>query len=188
LRAAFFVLVAAALTLGACDDALTGPRQWVAITDTVTLYSVARAEYIGRRSAFDFIAGDAVAIEAPGVAGGYDVALSEQAGALVLLPSGVIEARDTRAALALAPAGQTFEASTEAPQDTALYRHASGSTVAVGQLYFVRSRVSSCSGLVTGSRYGKLQVLAADPARGTATFQFLRNPYCEDRALVPPEE
>jgi hypothetical protein len=57
--------------------------------------------------------------------------------------------------------------------------------VQTGQLYIVRSRAASC-GISNGYRYGKLQALSLDVPRGIATFRFVRNPYCDDRALIPP--
>jgi hypothetical protein len=191
LRAAFLVVLAAGLATAACDDPI-GIGDWSAVPDTVTVFSISRSEYVGRPSAFDFINGFVVAIDASPVncqqspCIPFDLVLSEQAGALVLLPSGIVEGRSTRAGIALAPAGQTFETLAEAPRDTAQYRHATPTPVQVGQLYIVRSRTSNCSAISSGFRYGKLEALSLDPARGIASFRFVRNPFCDDRALIPP--
>jgi hypothetical protein len=54
--------------------------------------------------------------------------------------------------------------------------------IQVGDLYFVRSR-PICTSLGGVPEYGKMEVLALDPAQQTVTFQVLANNNCGYRAL-----
>jgi hypothetical protein len=57
-----------------------------------------------------------------------------------------------------------------------------------GRVYIVRSRRESCFTFGVGVRYAKLKALDVDPVAGTFRFEVARNPNCNDRALVPPED
>jgi hypothetical protein len=55
--------------------------------------------------------------------------------------------------------------------------------IVVGQTWFIRSAINSCSALSV-PLYGKLKVLAIDTALNTATLQVLANQNCGYRALT----
>ena len=57
-----------------------------------------------------------------------------------------------------------------------------------GDVYIVRSRRASCGGVSSGYRYAKLRPVEINVAAGTYTFEIVRNPYCDDRSFVPPED
>jgi len=71
----FTLLILLVLPVAACDDDL-GPQFWVAVEDTVVLFSVAREEYTGLPAAYDFLNREPVRIELAS-AGSWDIALGE---------------------------------------------------------------------------------------------------------------
>jgi hypothetical protein len=75
----------------------------------------------------------------------------------------------------------------EAPGDTAAYLR---EPVAIrdGAIYVVRSRRVGCFTGGTGVYYAKLQAIAVDPVAGTFEFAVVRNPNCNNRALIPPQD
>ncbi len=151
------------------------------VGDTVELYSLARPEYIGLQSGFDFIFPQSVVIEQP-VSGDYrnfDVAFSELGGAFVLLPAGMFETFDIQPGVREVT-GTTFEGLEEAPSGD----YVTDEAVALreGGLYVVRSRSQGAC-----SRYAKVDVLALDPD-GILEFRFLRNNLCNDRTLTDVDE
>lgn len=172
--------------LGACDDGL-GPRFWDATPDTLLIHSASRNEYVGLASAVD-VAADPVTplpIEVPGLTSSWDFALADESGGLVLLPASVIPGIDSRARIALLQ-GRDFDTLEEAPRDTTLY-----SAIAVlvrgDAVYVIRSRRANC-GFSTGFRYAKVKPVEIDVARGTLRFAVVRNPFCDDRSFVPPDD
>ena len=172
--------------LGACNDGL-GPRFWNATPDTLLIHSATRGEYVGLASAVD-VAADPVTplpIEVPGLTGSWDFALAEQDGGLVLLPAAVIPGTGSRARVALLE-GRDFDALEEAPRDTALFS-ATAVPVRSDAVYVIRSRRTSC-GFTTGYRYAKVKPVEIDLAGGRLRFAVVRNPYCDDRSFVPPDE
>jgi hypothetical protein len=152
--------------------------------DTATLYSLARAEYMGEASAFDFRTPRAVLVERPRQAGetinAFDIAFSESDDGFVWLPAGVFETFADDAGILRDTTGAMFEEYGRAPSsgyitDTAV-------PVEEGPVYIVRTRRTS-----TGcAQYAKLEVLDLDPA-GVVEFRFLRNNLCNDRNLSDPE-
>jgi hypothetical protein len=58
-------------------------------------------------------------------------------------------------------------------------------SVAEGDVFAVRSRRDPIYGSIRCRRYAKLEVLGIDEAEGTISFQYLVNPNCEKRTLVP---
>lgn len=174
--------VAAALAAAGCGNAL-GPQEWTPTPDTVTLFSVSRPDYTGLPSGLDFVIGQTVPIEAS-TATGFDVVLAQQDGNFVFLPEDALVGVTTGAGVSPVT-GTSFDALQEAPSDTSAYVHATAVPLQVGGIYVVRSRQSTC-GYVTGQWYAKVQALSVDQADGTAQFQFVRNPYCNDRNLLPP--
>jgi hypothetical protein len=174
---------AAVLPIVACDDDL-GLDDWSATPDTTTIFSLSRVDLIGRPSAYDFIGHIPVEVESVGATGNWDVALRHEGSQLALVPAGGFEGQTSRAGLALMP-NVTFEDLGEAPGDTAAFTR-EPVMVQEGQVYVVRTRRASC-GFTTGVRYGKLKIIAVDPAAGTLRFASLVNPFCNDRNLIPDE-
>lgn len=178
-------LMAAVLSPAACDDDF-GLGRWSAVPDTSVIYSASRPEFIRMPSAYDIVAPARVAIEGGGATGNWDFALLERAGEFVLAPERVLTGSDSRAGIARTNA-TTLESVREAPGDTASY---SREPVAIqqGAIYIVRSRRASCFTFGAGVYYAKLHALEVDAAAGTFRFAVVRNPNCNDRALVPPED
>lgn len=166
-----------------CDDAL-GPRNWEVRVDTITLYSLDRPELQGLPSAFDFVDVRLLLVEALGATGNWDVALVEEGGELVLAPPGAIEGLDPIAGIA-ALGSVDFGNFEQAPGDSADYVLEEIVPLETGATYVVRShqspRVRGCH------YYAKVQTVEIREEEGWARFRFTRNPFCNDRALVPPE-
>jgi hypothetical protein len=170
----------------ACDDDL-GPLNWNATPDTTLIYSASRPVLQGLPSAFDFINLVRVNIEHASATGAWDVALGEQNGAFVLVPASAIGGITSRAAVARVT-GTDLAAVLEAPRDTADF-DSTPIVIEEGAIYVVRTRRAFCTEFGTeGVRYAKLQAIDVDPGAGTFRFAVVRNPFCNDRALVPPDE
>jgi hypothetical protein len=75
----------------------------------------------------------------------------------------------------------------EAPGDTSAYSRAEV-PLNEGAIYILRSRRASCFTFGSGVYYAKLKALEVEAAAGTFRFEVVRNPNCNDRALIPPEE
>ncbi|MBI4543621.1 MAG: hypothetical protein HY703_00310 [Gemmatimonadetes bacterium] len=176
------ILAAAALAAGCGDD--LGPLDWETRPDTVLLFSLARPEFLGLPSAYDFHNLRRVAVESPAATGTWDVALSEASGGFVLLPAGVFAGADASAAIAV-DSVQPFDQVRRAPGDTASFRRTQGVPVHGQRVYIVRTRALGALACV---RYAKGQVVDADSAGGSVRFMFVANPNCNDRALVPPSK
>lgn len=186
-RLRFFVSIFA-LLLAACDDGL-GPRQWAATPDTLTIFSVSRAELLGQPSALDISSQvvRTVVVESAAEAGTWDIALAESDGEFVMLPASVIPGLDERVGIATMTE-TTLEAVEEAPGDTARYAR-EAVPIDIGTVYVIRSRRDACGGFGgTGVRYAKLKALALDATTGSFRFEVVRNPFCNDRDLIPPED
>lgn len=175
-----------ALGLGACDSAI-GPGFWVAEPDTLLIYSASVPEYLGFRSAVDLAADPvrALPIEASGLIGNWDIALTHENGELALVPASAFEGLESRAAIAPMP-GADFEDLARAPSDTSAYS-SQAVILEPNEVYVVRSRRANC-GYTTGYRYAKVKTIDVDAAAGTLRFAVIRNPYCDDRSFVPPEQ
>lgn len=185
-RAIRLPLLAAAFSMTACDDPFAN-QPWSAVPDTLTLFSAARDDYAGIPAALN-IAGSSVsvvAIDQAGAAAEWDFLLNEEEGALVLVPSGIVPGLESRAGLFRSDE-TTLEAVTRAPSGSDSY---SSEAVALelNAIYVLRSRRAGC-GFTSGSNYGKMKVVALDVALGTAQLAVVRNPYCDDRDLIPPED
>lgn len=183
MRSAGTLLVLGCAVLAACDDGL-GPGSWDATPDTTVIYSLSRSDLIGEPSAYDFVQLRRVVVEATGSTGGWDAALAEQNGAFVLMPSGKFPGINSRAAIA-ATTNPTLESLREAPGDTAQYSR-EPVVLVEGAVYAARSRRSACFTFGTGIFYAKFQVISLDPLAGSAELAVVRNPFCNNRALVPP--
>ena len=184
MRIRFSILIGAALSVAACDDGF-GPQAWDDTPRVFTLFSASRPDLLGQPSAFDAVSLQVVEVEAPSAAGNWDVVLGEQNGQLVLIPAAAFEGQNSRDGIATIT-GQTFESLTEAPGDTARYSSAPV-PIQTGGVYVLRTRRYACS-FSSASNFAKLLATAVDAAKGTASFSVVRNPYCNDRSFVPPEE
>ncbi|MBR9990735.1 MAG: hypothetical protein KFH98_13325 [Gemmatimonadetes bacterium] len=175
------------LIVAACDDPF-GPAMWNATPDTVLVYSASRAEYIGRASALDItsVPVAVLPLEAPGVTGNWDIALTDGAGGLALVPASAFPGLESRSRIGVV-SGALLADVTQAPRDTASYT-VEPVPVRLGDVYIIRSRRASCGGASSGYRYGKLRPVTIDEAAGTLRFEIVVNPYCDNRSFVPPEE
>jgi hypothetical protein len=125
----------------------------------------------------------AVSIEAPGATGSWDFVLADQAGALVLVPAG------TFTGIRPGPASRRSRVSTSRTSRGAA-RH-----VALHGQRRSRCGPMSCTCSARGAlvrpddghRYAKMQAVELDQDRGIARLAIVRNPYCDDRALVPSD-
>ena len=174
-----------ALLLGAaCDDGF-GPRVWADTPDTLTIYSITRPELLGRASGVDLVSLRLVVLESSLEVGGWDFALGEQDGEFVILPQAVVPGLESRAGIARVTE-TSLDQVLEAPADPDVFQQGP-LEIEIGQVYVLRSRRTSCE-LGTGVYYGKMKALALDEASGTLKLEIVRNPYCNDRSLIPPED
>jgi len=184
----FCALAIAALIFTGCEDPY-GPDDWVAIPDTVDLFSLGRPEYHGLPSAYDLLSGfhgQRVAVETPGSSGNWDFVLTESDGKLYLSPAGIIKDLGLGSGIAPLP-GETFESVTKVPGAAARYQDTTSVALEEGVVYAVRSR--RYYGLVGEScvLYGKLAPIDIDHAAGVLRFEIIRNPNCNDRSMIPPK-
>ena len=174
------------VVLAACDDPF-GPNTWFAVQDTLTMYSASRAQYVGLGSALDAVS-DPVAvlpIEIPGATGNWDFALVDNNNTLSLAPAGSFTGLEANRSRIAVMEGRDFETLEEAPSDTTEYS-AGPVGLRAGEVYVLRTRKAPC-GLTTGYRYAKMKAIEVDVPRGIYRFVITRNPYCDDRSLVPPD-
>jgi len=179
------LVIPAVLTMAACGDDF-GIVDWTAVPDTTLIYSASRADLLRMPAAFDFINLVRVEIESEGAGGNWDVALIEQDGAFHLAPEAFVTGSDSRAAIATSDVTQ-LEDVREAPSDTARFTR-SAVPIRIGDVYVVRSRRGTCFTFNVGVRYAKLKALEVDPEAGTFRFEVVRNPNCNNRALIPSED
>ncbi len=154
---------------------------WIAIEDSVTLYSLARPEYAAQPGAFDFYNRATVVVEDTyrGQPYIFDMAVSEQNGEMVLLPAGMFATFSIEPGIAMDSSGTSFEDVVKAPRDG--YTTDAPVPVRTDVIYLIKTRTdgSGCT------RYGKFEILDADP-QGVLTFHQIRNSLCNDRDLIPP--
>jgi hypothetical protein len=171
-------ILAATLPFTACDEL---DLSWTAVEDTVSLYSLARPELIGRESAYDAYSRLPVVVERPKSTTpfDFDFAVSELDGEFVLLPAGTFDGFDIEPGLAMDSSGVSFEEFDRAPGSG--YVTDQAVPVRTDVLYAVKTRrIGACT------RYGKMQILDVDPA-GIVEFRMVRNSLCNDRELIPPD-
>lgn len=178
------VLALAAVLLG-CDDPY-GPQPWSAFPDTVTLYAADHPEYQGRASAFDFVNPRAVAIESPGEAMNWDMALVTGDRTLQLAPPSSFRGLSSIASIAVET--EPFDEVERAPSDTARYARTESVPLEPANVYVIRSRRFFDAIGRSCSMYIKVQPLVIDEERGRFEFTYVRNPNCNDRSLVPTED
>lgn len=171
------------LVLGGCDDGFP-PEIWGNFPDTVTLFSLARAEHVDRPSAYNMTGRFEVVVDRPRLnPADFDFAVSESdEGEFLLLPAGVFAEFDIRPGIIDTTA--TFDGLARAPRDG--YTVEEPVVADSNTVYVVRSSQAR-SGCFF---YGKIEVLELDPT-GSVTIRALTNPNCSDRSLVPnapPEE
>jgi hypothetical protein len=177
-------ILALALTGAGCGDNL-GLGTWIALPDTSLIYSLSRAELLGQPSAYDFVQLRRLVIESPGATGVWDVALAEQDGNFLFIPSSAFPGVESRTGLSLTT-NTTLASLTRAPGDTASYRNLPV-VLQEGGIYVVRTRSEACPGFGTASRYAKFEVLSIEPEIGAVRIVAIRNPLCSDRNLEPPD-
>lgn len=181
LRRATPALLLPALAAGCGDD--LGPGRWEAAVDTVSLYSLARADLQGLPAAFDFVGLRLVVVEAVGATGVWDLGISERDGEFVLLPPGALPGVAVSAAIAVLE-GEAFEELARAPADTADYTTDEALPLETDRVYVVRSHLNPNLGACV--YFAKVEVTAVDPTIGRVAVRYTRNPFCNDRRLVPP--
>jgi hypothetical protein len=178
------LLLATALGTAACDSGF-GPIVWDSTPDTSVIYSLSRPDLLGEPSAYDFAFLRRVEIESPVETGQWDMVLAEEGGGFVFIPSSAFSGLSTRSGLGIVE-GTTLDDLTKAPGDTAFY-HRAAVPVVQGAVYVVRTRTTSCYPYGSGAMYGKFEVLSIDMAAGAVKLAAVRNPYCNNRDLVPEE-
>ncbi|MCI0435066.1 MAG: hypothetical protein L0271_15710 [Gemmatimonadetes bacterium] len=183
--ATHFVIGLAFVSTG-CDDGL-GLGTWVALPDTSVIYSLSRPELLRQPAAYDFVQLRRITVENPGATGTWDAALAEEGGVFVLVPASNFPLLTGSTAAIGLTTHTTLETLTEAPGDTAAYSR-QPVELREGAVYVVRTRRDVCIGFGTGVRYAKFKVIAIDAAMGAVTIAAIRNPFCNDRKLIPPDE
>jgi hypothetical protein len=172
-------LLASALPFVGCDEF---EIELLPVVDSVQLYSLARPEYTGFYSAFDFFGPGRVVVEQAklGSVTDFDFAFSEIGGDFVMLPAGVFQSFGITPGMVADSTGVTFDEYERAPSGG--YVTEAPVVLELGRVYAVRSRaVSLTSGPCT--RYGKLEVTDLDP-EGILRFKFFRNNRCNDRLVI----
>jgi len=170
---------ASALTLFGCGSS-TEPIL-VPVPDEAgeaTLFDVVTGDILDP-AAFDVLSGSAVRTDQ---FSGWDFLFQVAEDGTTLLwprPAVIGEGEDA----GLRPIATTFDALREAPETG--YTTFDSLPVAAGNVFAVRSRRDPIYGSIRCRRYAKLEVLGIDEAEGTIEFQYLVNPNCEKRTLVP---
>jgi hypothetical protein len=120
------------------------------------------------------------------VGNNFEFAFDETAGGEpVFLPTGVLGLLSSSAlkpGLRRPPANTTFDQMVRAPSNG--YVVSDTVPIAVGDLFYIRTTVSTCSFLGV-PLYGKLQVLELDPVAHTVRVEVLANQNCGYRDLKP---
>lgn len=171
----FFVLLALALA-AACGDSngLADPTN-VNIIDTVTLGAL-EGTAIQTPSAFAVDFGPIRTDQSPNFEFAYNV---ESTGRRVFLPRKVLGLSSTSGAEpGVQAANATFDEITVAPSNG--YVTDSAVPVAIGQRWFVRSRVVCTIGV---PKYAKLEILSFEDS--TVTFKVLSDNNCGYKGLKP---
>ncbi len=171
------------LSSTACRDE-TGLDTWSDLPDTTVIFSLSRPELLGQPSAYDMINFLDLRVESPSASGAWDFALRHEGNDLALVPASGFPGQVSRAAFA--QTNRSFEELTEAPADTTAFS-SEPVIISPGMVMAVRTRRAPCA-FSNSVRYGKLRVIEVDAAEGFVRFEAVRNPFCNDRSLVPPED
>ena len=167
-----------ALALGACNDS-TGVQDGVVTRDTLKL-AAPTVDSASVASALDFTVGAAPRFpERTADAGLWDVALRASGGQLYLRPAPAVGARV--GAGVIGPTSDVFENVKTVPS-----RSNYGDTAVVlqpGKTYLVHSRQGVDAYGSACFYYGKMTVLEANAAAGTARFAARVNTTCNDRRV-----
>lgn len=186
MRTSPWLVVVAATVVAGCDDDL-GPRDWDATPDTVLLWSLERPDLLGFPSGFDFIGSQRIIVESPAASGRWDLVVTEEDGTLAFTPPGWFPNLAEGPAVAEIT-DQAFDELERVPSDIEL-RTDVRMPLEVGGVYVLRTRTEICDirGFTAGPRYARIHVLDIDVDAGTVTFEYVDNPICNNRSLVPPE-
>ena len=181
-----FLLVAAVLATTACEDPFAS-LDWDPAPVQLMLFSASRPEYVGRLSAFDLagVPPRAVAIETEAGAGTWDVLLIDSEGGLALAPPAIFPGVESEAGVAVI-LNRPFDDVVEAPSGDEAYS-LTPVMLRLDAVYVLRSRPVRCS-TNTGPVYAKIRPVAINVAEGSFTFDYVENPNCGDRDLVPAED
>lgn len=182
------ILFLIAPALAGCDDPF-GPGPWNDQPIEVRLWSIDRTEHIGLPSAYDFFGrGDRVAVEDPRSETGWDVVVSDVEGGLAFVPAGAFPDITSDVGIAVIT-GVSFDELLEAPRDASLYITDRAVPLEEGGVYVVRTRRAVCDGFGNiAPKYAKVTVTEIDLEEGSVVFKVVRNPYCNNRSFVPPED
>jgi hypothetical protein len=142
---------------------------------------------VGRVSAFDLggVPPRAVAIETEAGAGTWDILLIDQNGGLALAPAALFPGVESEAGVAII-LNETFDAVVRAPGEDERYS-LEPVQLRLDAVYVLRSRQVSCA-TSSGPVYAKVRPIEINVAAGTFTFEYVDNPNCGDRDLVPAED
>jgi hypothetical protein len=174
------MVFASSALLGACEGDAFGVDVALSV-DTVTL----TVPGVDQPSALDLVQAQPpfLLLRRPELvrdAQEWDIALRRGTTGL-LLRAQETQASQLRGA-GIAPAGQDFDAITEAPRATSAYG-VDPVAAAVGATYFFRSRQYPLQ-TVLCVNYAKAKVLAVDVAAGTARMVVTQNNNCDDERLA----
>ncbi len=177
------LLIAPALV--GCDDPFE-PLPWNDAPTDIRIWSISRAELIGLPSAFDFVEFQRAIVENPSMSMSWDVALTDVPGGLAFSPAGAFP--DIAADVGIAVITDvSFEELREAPRNSEAYVTDAPVPLTEGGVYVVRSRRAIC-GFTSAPRFAKVQITELDLEEGSALFKVVRNPNCNDRSFVSPED
>jgi len=171
-----------AVLAAGCDDGLGSGRAPI-LESSFTLFSAARQDLFRMPSAYDFFRLQLRPIEHQFATGdGWDVALTEAESEFKLAAPGAFPGLGgLNAGIAVIP-NATFEEVERAPAAAAEYEQTELVSLRPGDVYVVRSRrLQGCS------VYAKFRAVEQDPGFGSVRFEYLVNPNCGDRALVPDD-
>ena len=185
MRISRLLLAAAVLLSAGCQETL-GLIEWTDVPADATMYSATREEFAGRNSAFD-LAGfppRALPIESEAAAQRFDFLLMDRNGGLALAPAGLVDGFDSRASIATMT-GVAFDDVERAPGDANKFT-TDPVQLQLGVVYILKSRPAVCT-LTTGVIYAKVQPIAIDVANGRFEFEYVYNPNCGERSLIPED-
>ena len=178
----FLLILAAALSapaVAACEDPTSFLNEPRLRSDSALVLRAPTAPGADAPSALNGAGPNVVSPERPQSAGQYDFALRQSGSTFrFVLP----ETPTTTGRPGISPSATPYESIEEASRRRSEYSDSSVVLV-LGAAYTYRTRqyqspVGPCF------NYGKLRVLALDPAQGTASIQALVNTNCDDERLT----